>query len=63
MNELSSTTTLWCSCGTGDKAGSQYEIVKQDWHGEQIKMKCPRCGHVVHVERTLVSSTQTGSRD
>ena len=51
--------TVWCNCDPDHTIGPQYEIIEdKDWHGEIVKMKCPRCGHTVTVERGLVSGKQ-----
>jgi hypothetical protein len=63
MNELLSSITLWCSCNQDGLVGPQFQIVKQDWHSEKIAMKCPQCGHIVNVERSLISPTQNSSRE
>jgi hypothetical protein len=55
MSDVRSTTRLWCSCGREDADEPEYVIIKQDWHGEHIVMKCPQCGHTIKVDRSLVS--------
>lgn len=61
MSVLLSKMALWCSCDIEHEAYPQYQIVKEDWHAEQVKMQCPHCGHKVIVERSYVSPTGTNS--
>ena len=48
---LVTTTTIWCSC----EQLTQYLPVKESWSGDQIEMKCQKCGHIIKVERSLVT--------
>ena len=59
MSTLSCKWTVWCNCDPEHTIGPQYAILEdKDWHGEIVKMKCPRCGHTVTVERGFVSDKQ-----
>lgn len=55
------TLYLYCDCETENhEAGiiinwTEMQIIKEDWHGEQKRFECPKCGRQIKMEASLVS--------
>ena len=48
---------IWCDCEDDEKAleslysqSPRMELVKNDWHRNQIRLKCPKCNRTIYVE-------------
>ena len=51
------TMNIYCDC-KGDPQimdAPEMELVKEDWHGEQKRFKCPNCGREIYIEFSIVS--------